>query len=153
MARAVALYALLMNASEAGAGKMMLWGSEGGEEFRSGIEQLGGEVKAQYVLTGRYDLLTIVDFAQDDIGLLSVSLGAWPSGMYVEAIRAYPLEDLERARAKIPALEEYRQSMLAGPTWEEYKQGLVEFRDQINAEIEEIDATGKAENQPGERGT
>jgi uncharacterized protein with GYD domain len=109
----VARYVLLARAFESGAGNVLTWGSDGGRSYAELIEQAGGEVLQRYVVTGSYDVVMIVDFA-DDVAPLAFSLRSAAGGLYVEALRAYGDAEVDTARSRFPDVEEARRVLEEG---------------------------------------
>jgi uncharacterized protein with GYD domain len=105
-------YVLLSKASESGSGNIITWGAKGAEAYADFIKAAHGMVVAQYVVTGHYDLVSVIDF-EDDIGCLAFSLRSEAGGLYVEALRAYSAAEVDEARSRMPDIVEIREQLLA----------------------------------------
>jgi uncharacterized protein with GYD domain len=109
----VKTHVLLIRANPEGAVRLLYGGAAGALEQRKVIEEFGGKVRAQYVVTGDYDLVLIADLPSD-AALLAISLGAEAGGLYVDSLRAYSDDEIGEAQAFFPEISEWEN--LAGST-------------------------------------
>jgi uncharacterized protein with GYD domain len=89
-------YVLLMRNSDRGAVQMLWTGSRGGDDQAKAIQSFGGSIVCHYPVIGRYDVVSVVEFA-DDASCLAFGLAATASGQYVEALRTYSHQEIDRA--------------------------------------------------------
>lgn len=104
-------YVLLGKATEMGSGNILTFGSEGASSFNELIDRVGGRLLSQFVVTGQYDIVAIVDF-ETEIGSLALSLRAEAGGIYIEALRAFSPDDVDEARSLLPDVEQLRTELL-----------------------------------------
>jgi uncharacterized protein with GYD domain len=91
-------FVMLLRNDAAGAAGMMQSGSEGAAMQEALLRKLGGSDIQLFAVSGRYDVVVIVDFP-DVRSALSFSLGATAGGQYVEVLHAYTPGDVDAARA------------------------------------------------------
>jgi uncharacterized protein with GYD domain len=66
------------------------------------VRELGGEVKAYYLVTGQYDGITIIE-APDDETMAKIALAAAAKGnVRTETLRAFPEEEYRKIVTALP---------------------------------------------------
>jgi uncharacterized protein with GYD domain len=93
----MAMYALLVRSDPYAATQMLLSGSDGAAAQQQTVRAYGGSVTGQYVLSGRYDQLLLVDFA-DEFGVRAMVLAAAAHGQIIEDMRAFTPQEMNRVR-------------------------------------------------------
>jgi uncharacterized protein with GYD domain len=111
-------YVLLAKATDVASTNILVRGADGLNAQHEAITALGGRVEAQFVVTGNYDIVLIVDMPTD-ISVLALSLASNIGGLYVNALRAYSADELDSARTELPEIESLLGAMAAEASQEE----------------------------------
>jgi uncharacterized protein with GYD domain len=101
----VPTYVFLMKANPMGAANLLFAAADGVKAQREAIEELGGSVQGQYVVTGSKDAVLVVDLPTEP-ACLAVSAAAEAGGFYVDALRVYSEEEVNQARDCFPEIGE-----------------------------------------------
>lgn len=108
----MAKHVLLMKATNIASLNILVRGADGLRAQKEAIEALGGLVVAQFVVTGDYDLVLIVDLP-NDASVLALSLASNMGGLYVDALKAYEPSDVDGARAQLPEIATILEAVAA----------------------------------------
>ena len=99
-------YVLLMKADRNGSVGLLAAGADSQGRFEAAVDALGGSVHSYVPVTGAYDLVVHASF-EDEISSLLTSHVWNAAGMYVDLLRAFKPEELNRAaelRERLTAL-------------------------------------------------
>jgi len=72
------------------------------DAFKQLVKSVGGEVKAVYMVTGQYDILTVIEAPSDDVvAKVALATGS-KGGIRTETLRAFTEDEYRRIIAALP---------------------------------------------------
>jgi uncharacterized protein with GYD domain len=72
------------------------------DAFKNLVKSAGGEVKGFYMVTGRYDIVTITEAPNDDVVARIALATASKGGLRTETLRAFTEEEYRKIIAALP---------------------------------------------------
>jgi uncharacterized protein with GYD domain len=72
------------------------------DAFRKLVKSAGGELKGFYMVTGRYDIVTITEAPNDDVVARIALATASKGGLRTETLRAFTEEEYRKIIAALP---------------------------------------------------
>jgi uncharacterized protein with GYD domain len=72
------------------------------DAFKQLVKSVGGEVKAVYMVTGQYDILTVIEAPSDDVvAKVALATGS-KGGIRTETLRAFTEDEYRKIIAALP---------------------------------------------------
>ncbi len=72
------------------------------DAFKELVQSLGGEVKATYMVTGRYDLIVITEAPSDEVVAKALLVTASKGNVSTETLRAFTEDEYRNIIATLP---------------------------------------------------
>ena len=72
------------------------------DAFKQLVKSVGGEVKAVYMVTGQYDILTVIEAPSDDVVAKVALAAASKGGIRTETLRAFTEDEYRKIVADLP---------------------------------------------------
>jgi uncharacterized protein with GYD domain len=72
------------------------------DAFKQPVKSAGGEVEAFYMVTGQYDILTVIEAPSDDVVAKVALAAASKGGIRTETLRAFTEDEYRKIVADLP---------------------------------------------------